>query len=132
MITGFTYENLIKIGFLNSDIEKNLKVNYCGQNNREEAHLFIKQYKDENRKFNIKNKIKFPPTGKQLRYIKDIEKVTEKEFIGKTLKEASKFIEKNLDEFKLNQDFTFNKFKNLCNRKADKIQRKQRMRKRYA
>lgn len=110
------------------DIERNLNITYHGRHNRDDAYSFIKQYEDENRKFNIKNKIKFPPTGKQLRYIKDIEKVTEKKFTGKTLKEANKFIQKNVDEFKLNRDFSF-KFKNLCNRKADKIQQKQRMRK---
>lgn len=109
------------------DIEKNLNVKYNGGNTREDASLFISLYKEENRKFNLKNKIKTRPTGKQLRLIRSIEQTLEIKFNGKTLNEAKNFIDKYYNEFKANQTY-FTKFKNCCNRKADMIDRKRKRR----
>ena len=111
------------------DIEKNLGITYTGKNNRTEASMFITQHKEENRKVNKAKKKSTPPTGKQLRLIKDIEKTFKATFRGKTLKSAKKFIETYYDDFRLNQTYD-SKVKNYLNKKASSIDRKQRQRRR--
>jgi hypothetical protein len=65
------------------------------------AGKFIGKHIETLRQYNMKTDFKAPPTGKQLRYIKDIEKQLNVSFPGKTLKEACKFIQLYHIEYKL-------------------------------
>jgi len=110
------------------DIESNLSVTFNGKNTRNDADLFIKQYVEENRKFQKRNNKQTPPTGKQLRLIKDIEEVLDVEFIGKTLGVASNFIKEYFDEFKVEAGVNY-KIKNYYNKVASGIELYQNKRK---
>jgi len=96
------------------DIEKNLKVKYAGYNTRKEADKFIQIHAEANREFQKVRKISTPPTGKQMRYIKDIEAVLEIKFTGKTLKEAIKFINDYYLDYATEAPFDY-KIKNYYN-----------------
>jgi hypothetical protein len=86
------------------DIERNLNVKFTGYNTRKAADLFLQKYAEENKQFKIKNNLKFNNiTGKQHRFIKDIETRLEIKFKGTKQKEASQFIADNLDEHKFNE-----------------------------
>lgn len=76
------------------DIEKILQIKYCGLNCRRTASKFIKEHKKQHSFEKAKQgKSGVPlPTGNQLRYIKQIEKVLEVSFKGKTYREADSFI----------------------------------------
>jgi hypothetical protein len=74
------------------DIEKNLNVKYSGSPSRKDASIFIKKYVDKNRKIRLGNNDIILPTGKQLRFIRAIEKNLGIKFRGKTFEEASLFI----------------------------------------
>jgi len=106
------------------DIESNLQVIFNGNNTRNNADLFIKKYAEENREFRVKNNKQTRPTGKQLRFIKDIEEVLEIKYTGRTVKSASKFIQKYLTEFDSRTGIE-RKIKQYYNGMADKIDRAQ-------
>ena len=108
-----------------TDIEKNLKITFDGKFTRVDADIFIKKHAEENRKFKQSHNKQTPPTGKQLRFIRDIEDVLDVKFKGRTLKSASKFIQKHNMEYGARMD-TETKMKLYSNRLADKIEMYQR------
>ena len=79
--------------------KKLMKRDYC--------YSFIKKYKFEHLKYMKENNIPFPPSQKQLRYIKNIQKVMQHEYDDeelyqktfKTLDEANAFIAKWKNEY---------------------------------
>ncbi len=110
------------------DIEDNLHVKFTGKPTRADADLFIKEYAEANRKFNQDANKQTRPTGKQLRFIKEIEDVLSVEFKGRTIKSASKFIKKHLMEYSSRMG-SERKILRYCNRVADNIDSYQRKRK---
>ena len=109
------------------DIEKNLNIKYDGKPNRDEASLFISKHKQANREFIIKMKKPAPPTGKQIRYIRDIEKILNIKFEGKTIMEARSFISENRLEYEDKRPPEI-KMKLYCNTIASAIGARQRQR----
>ena len=65
------------------------------------AGKFIGKHIETLRQYNMKTDFEVPPTGKQLRYIKNIEKQLDVSFPGNTLKEACNFIQLYHKEYKL-------------------------------
>ncbi len=62
---------------------------------------FIKQHIEELRTFNKKSNYIYKPSGRQLRYIKLIEKELDITFDGSTLKDAWEWLQENIPLFKL-------------------------------
>jgi len=110
------------------DIESNLDVIFNGKNTRVDADIFIKKHAEENRKFEKSHNRQIRPTGKQLRFIRDIEEVLDVKFKGQTIKTASKFIQQHITEYSARMD-TERKIKRYYNNFADKIGAYQRKRK---
>jgi len=109
------------------DIELNLDVTFDGKNTRIDADKFIKKYADKNREFRKKNNKQTKPTGKQLRFIKDIEEILDIKYTGRTVKSASKFIKKYITEYTANMGRE-KKIKNYYNKFADNIEAYQKRR----
>jgi len=109
------------------DIESNLNVVFDGKNTRIDADTFIKKYADKNREFRKKNNKQTKPTGKQLRFIKDIEEILDIKYTGRTVKSASKFIKKYITEYTANMGRE-KKIKNYYNKFADNIEAYQKRR----
>jgi len=109
------------------DIEDNLKVTFDGKPTRIDADIFIKKHAEANREVRQSQNKQTRPTGKQLRWIKDIEEILDVEFKGRTVKTASKFIQKYITEYNARMD-TEKKIKRYYNGVADKIEANQRRR----
>lgn len=109
------------------DIESNLDVVFDGKNTRIDADKFIKKYAEENREFRKKNNKQTKPTGKQLRFIKDIEEVLDVKYTGRTVKSASKFIKAYITEYDANRGRE-KKIKQYYNKFADNIEAYQKRR----
>lgn len=75
------------------DIENVLKVKYNGSTLRRDATAFIEKYKEQHKKRKKELGLPFSPTGKQCRFIKDIEDALGVIFDGNTMEDASKFID---------------------------------------
>jgi hypothetical protein len=108
------------------DIEDNLGITFNGRPTRVDADKFIKENSQANYEAKIsKGKKQFPPTGKQLRYIEDIEKSLDIKFRGRTIKSAAKFIKQYKDEYETVKPAE-HKMKLYYNAVADKIEKNQR------
>jgi len=105
------------------DIEKNVGVEFEGNPTRKDADLFIKEHAEENKQIKLDLNKRFPPTGKQLRLIKDIEEELDIKFKGRTIRTASKFIDEYIDEYKCSSG-SKNKMRNLIYKKAREIGRR--------
>ena len=103
-----------------TDIETNLNVTFDGDNTRRDADIFIKKHAEKNREFKLSNNKQIPPTGKQRRFIEDIEDILDVKYTGRTVKSASKFIALHLTEYRAKID-TKRKIKRYYNKVADGI-----------
>jgi len=103
------------------DIESVLKVEYTGSNSRKYADLFIKKYRDKHQKYKLEKGKRFPPTGKQKRFIKEIEETLDIKFTGRTVNTASKFISENIGDFNLfkSNDQTMKHRLNMLSKKIE-------------
>jgi hypothetical protein len=109
------------------DIEDNLNITFNGKPTRVDADQFIKEHAEANRAVRKDQNKQTRPTGKQLRFIKDIEDILDVKFTGRTVKTASKFIQKHITEYSARMD-TEKKIKRYYNVVADKIESYQRRR----
>jgi len=74
-------------------IENNLEVVYSGEKTRKDADIFIRLHEYDNAQYMENHGLKRPPSGKQLRYIKDIERILGVEkFTGRTSQAAHDYI----------------------------------------
>jgi len=91
---------------------KILKIKFTGDySQKKDVQEFISQNIMEYRKFMLNNNIPFPPTEKQKRCIRIIQKETGNKFIGKTALEAIEFIKphyKNKEKDEDSGDFGYN------------------------
>lgn len=83
------------------DIESKLGYIFDGNDSPTGAHRFIEKHIDELRVFNKKSNYIYKPSGRQLRYIKLIEKELDITFDGSTLKDAWEWLQENIPLFKL-------------------------------
>lgn len=110
------------------DIEDVLGVEFEGRENRKGASDFISTHIETFRVERLKANKRFPPTGKQVRLIKDMEEVLDTKFKGRTVKTASKFIAKHLSEFKMevnqyannNPEFKFKRVRKIVHSRISK------------
>ncbi len=109
------------------DIENNLGITFDGKPTRIDADTFIKKHTEANRKFRKSLNKQTRPTGKQLRFISDIEEILDVKFKGRTVKTASKFIQAHITEYDARVD-SEKKIKRYYNGFADKIESYQRRR----
>jgi len=86
---------------------RDLNIKYSGKlMDREEVEAFISKHKNEQRLYYIKNNKPFPPTNKQKKFIKAIEKNLVVTWKGETLEDAKSFIKKWSPKFYRNIDRT--------------------------
>ena len=110
------------------DIEDVLEVEFEGKENRKGASDFIAKHVETFRVEKLKANKRFPPTGKQIRLIKDMEEVLDIKFKGRTVKTASKFIAKHLSEFQMevnqyannNPEFKFKRVRKIVHSRISK------------
>lgn len=104
------------------DIETMLGIIFAGNPTRKDADIFIKEHAEEHRKMKLDLNKQFPPTGKQQRLIKEIEERLDIKFTGRTVRTASAFIEKYLDEFKA-LETSKDRMKRFINYKAKNLKK---------